>query len=91
MGQLVEFVKWAVQEWPKLLLSELLTLTDLNLDSVIMDKDDRKRLYRSINWAQYGLLYEGRDGAVPDMSLPVGKKHAQHLMHKSLSYFQLLS
>lgn len=80
MGQLVEFVKWAEQEWPRVLLSELLNFKDLDLQSVIMDKDDRKRLYRSRNWAQYGLLYEGRDGAVPDMSLPMGKKHAHCLL-----------
>lgn len=85
MGQLIEFVRWAEQEWPKAVLSELLKMGDLDLDSVIMEKDDRRRLYRSQNWAQSGLLYEGRDGAVPDMLRPVGKKHAHYVMLKSLN------
>ena len=88
MGQLIEFKKWAEQEWPTALLSELLNLKDVEeaLQSVIMEKDERKRLYKSRNYAQYGLLYEGRDGAVPDMSLPVGKKHAHYAMHKNLDH-----
>lgn len=89
VGQLVEFVKWAQQEWPRALLSELLNLKDLDLDSVIMEKDDRKRLYRSRNYVQYGLLYEGKDGTVPRMSLPIGKMHTQYSLPKSLITFQL--